>query len=224
MQRIVAGLSAVAMLTAGMPAGAQEAVAAQAAPSAIADKGAGDPVGPAMVHLEEAASPFGPSAVTNADAASVAMPKLAYSPDAATAEGHDKYYYFHREGTDFATAYADIRECDGYARGMQSGVEYVQVPYPYAGTMAGAVGGAIGNALAAAIFGSAEKRRMRRVNMRTCMGFKGYGRYGLSKELWEEFNFEEGFSGVEDGKRDRYLRQQALVAASAKPEAKELGL
>lgn len=207
---MVAGLSAVAMLSAGVPVAAQEVVAAQAAPLAI-------------VYLDEPA-PFGANDVTNADAASVTMPKLAFTPDAASAEGNDKYYYFYRQDVDFATAYADIRECDSYARGMQSGMEYAQVPYPYAGTMAGAVGGAIGNALAAAIFGSAEKRRMRRVNMRTCMGFKGYGRFGLSKDLWEEFNFEEGFSGVEDGKRDRYLRQQALVAASASPETKELGL
>jgi hypothetical protein len=90
--------------------------------------------------------------------------------------------------------------------------------------MAGAVGGMIGNAMAMAIFGSAEKRRLRRVNMRKCMSFKGYERYGLSKELWEKFNFEEGLTGVKESDRMGFLRQQALVAARYKPTTKGLGL
>ena len=176
------------------------------------------------VYLTDSASPFGKAEAGNADAAGVEMPKLAFTASAETAGDFDKYYYFHRADTDFATAYADIRECDGYARGLQSGVGYTQVPYPYAGTMAGAVGGALGSVMAQMIFGSGEKRRMRRVNMRTCMYFKGYDRYGLTKDLWEKFNFEEGLSGVGDDERSRNLKQQALVASSARPEAKELGL
>lgn len=176
------------------------------------------------VYLADSASPFGKAEFSNADAAGVEMPKLAFTASAESAGDFDKYYYFHRADTDFATAYADIRECDGYARGLQSGIGYAQVPYPYAGTMAGAVGGAIGNVMAAMIFGSGEKRRLRRVNMRTCMHFKGYDRYGLAKDLWEKFNFEEGLSGVGEEERSRNLKQQALVASSAKPDAKELGL
>ena len=152
------------------------------------------------------------------------MPKLAFTGDGSEASDFDKYYVFHRDGTDFATAYADLSECDGYARGLQSGVAYQQAPYPYTYTMAGAVGGAIGNALAMAIFGSAEKRRLRRVNMRTCMHFKGYERYGLAKSVWEPFNFEEGLSGVDADKRQRYLKQQALVASAGRLQGKALGL
>ncbi|MGH6781481.1 MAG: hypothetical protein ACREB5_05200 [Sphingomonadaceae bacterium] len=174
--------------------------------------------------LAENASPFGAIAVSNEEAAQVAMPKLAFTPNGEDAKDFDKYYYFHRADTDFATAYVDISECDGYARGLSSGIAYAQVPYPYTYTMAGAVGGAIGNVMVQAIFGSAEKRRLRRVNMRKCMYFKGYERYGLAKELWEEFNFEEGLSGVSEKDRQRFLKQQALVAASAQPEAKGLGL
>lgn len=60
--------------------------------------------------------------------------------------------------------------------------------------------------------------------MRTCMHFKGYERYGLSKALWNNFNFEEGLSGVSPEERTRALQQQALVASSAQPQEKGLGL
>ena len=172
----------------------------------------------------DSASPFKLAAVTNKDAADVKMPVLEFSPTPELALNFDKYYYFQRPGTDFATAFADISECDGYATGLSSGVAAAAVPYPYTGTMAGAVGGAIGNAVAQAILGSAEKRRMRRLNMRRCMNFKGYGRYGLPKELWQTFNFEEGLSGVPAETRLQLLKQQALVAATAQPKGEALGL
>lgn len=175
-------------------------------------------------YLSDSESPFGPVSVTDEQRAAVTMPKLEFTPSPEHEQDFDKYYYFHRPDTDFATAYADISECDGYARGLSSGIGYAQTPYPYAGTMAGAVGGAIGNAMVAAIFGSAEKRRLRRVNMRQCMHFKGYERYGLAKDVWQEFNFEEGFSGLGEKERQVYLRQQALVASSSKPQARGLGL
>ncbi len=200
------GLAAVAAMIA-LPFGA--------APAAAQEK---------AVYLTDSVSPFGVSTVSNADAQSETMPKLAYTSDGTEAADFDKYYAFHRADTDFATAYGDIAECDNYARGLQSGIGDVQVPYPYAGTMAGALGGAIGSAVAMAVFGSAEKRRLRRINMRTCMNFKGYDRYGLPKSLWDEFNFEEGLSGVNDTKRQHYLKLQALVASSGNLQGKVLGL
>ena len=152
------------------------------------------------------------------------MPPLAFTPTPEIGGNFDKYYYFHRTDTDFSTAFADISECDGYASGLSSGMAAATVPYPYAGTMAGAVGGAIGNAMAQAIFGSAEKRRLRRLNMRRCMNFKGYARHGLPKDLWQAFNFEEGLSGVEVETRLKLLKQQALVASSGRPQGENLGL
>ncbi|MFC3581038.1 hypothetical protein [Sphingomonas hylomeconis] len=175
-------------------------------------------------YLAESASPFGPPAADLSDMTGVTMPVLAFTSDGTEAADFDKYYAFHRADTDFATAYADIAECDGYASGLQSGIGYMQTPYPYAGTMAGAVGGAIGSAMAMMIFGSAEKRRLRRVNMRTCMHFKGYQRYGLPKDLWDKFNFEEGLSGVSEEKRQALLKQQAMVASTGTLLGKELGL
>lgn len=209
----VAALGAAAVLVGAVPACAQGALASEGgAPAAMSS----------VTYLADSESPFGvPEAI---DPATVKMPELNAKPDPNDAGDYDKYYYFHRPETDFATAYADIRECDGYARGLASGIGYTQVPYPYAGTLGGAIGGALGNMMAAAIFGSGEKRRVRRVNMRTCMHFKGYDRYGLPKSLWTEFNFEEGLSGVEEEQRSGKLKQQALVASSAKPREKALGL
>lgn len=174
--------------------------------------------------LSDSVSPFGVVTATQEEVDKVEMPDLAFQATPEDEQNFDKYYYFNRPDTDFATAYADISECDGYARGLSSGIAYQQAPYPYAGTMAGAVGGLIGNAIADAIAGSAEKRRMRRVNMRKCMNFKGYDRYGLSKSRWQSFNFEEGLASVKDEERQRCLKQQALVASSYKPTTKGLGL
>jgi hypothetical protein len=160
------------------------------------------------------------------DPASIAMPDLAFAPNAGDARDYDKYFYFHRADTDFATAYADIQECDNYARGLpRRSLGYAAAPYPYNGTMAGALGGALGNALAGAIANarfSAQRRQQRRVIMRTCMRFKGYQAFGLRKSLWESFNFEEGNRRIEESERQRMLRIQARVASGPRPAAAEL--
>lgn len=158
------------------------------------------------------------------DPATVVMPELAFTETEADRADYDKYFYFHRVDTGFEEALADLRECDGMSQGLQSGLQYAQAPYPYAGTMAGAAGGLLGNLLVEAIAGSAEKRKLRRVNMRRCMGYKGYARYGLQKDLWQEFHFEEGFSGEEESKRQAMLAQQAKVASGTKPVTGELGI
>lgn len=208
-RRIAACAVMMAILGAQAPAFAQDAALPTVAEPAI---------------FLDSASPFGTPSAKELDPAGVEMPVLAFEPNGTEAQDFDKYYYFRRDDTDFATAYADIRECDGYASGLTSGIGYQQVPYPYAGTMAGAVGGAIGNVLAVAIFGSAEKRKARRINMRTCMFYKGYQRYGLPKDLWTEFNFEEGIGHVGEERRIVFLKQQALVAAKAASNGEALGL
>jgi hypothetical protein len=170
------------------------------------------------------ASPFGVVAIKAEEAASLQMPSLEFKATPEDEGNYDKYYYFQRKDTDFVTAHADITECDGYARALASSFKGADVPYPYAGTVAGAAGGVIANAMMAAIFIPGEKRRMRRVNMRQCLGFKGYDRYGLSKEKWEAFNFEEGTGAEEEESRLRALKLQALVAANATPTGKVLPL
>ncbi|MES2044718.1 MAG: hypothetical protein V4475_12650 [Pseudomonadota bacterium] len=158
------------------------------------------------------------------DQASVVMPELTFAATPEIEAVYDKYYYFHRADTNFTTALADLRECDAFARGLTTGIGYTATPYPYAGTMAGAVGGAIANVMVMMIFGSAAKRQLRRTNMRRCMHYKGYERYGLKRDLWEKFNFEEGLSSVKEVDRQRYLAQQAKVASAPGLTQKDLGL
>lgn len=179
--------------------------------------------GPAAAETDFSASPFGVVEVPADEAAKLEMPKLEFAETPEDAKNFDKYYFFRRDETDYATAYADITECDGYARALVSSYKYQDAPYPYAGTMAGAAGGMIANAMMAAIFVPGEKRRMRRVNMRQCMGFKGYDRLPLSKELWETFNFEEGTGAEEEESRLKALKLQALVASKAAASEKVLG-
>jgi hypothetical protein len=120
---------------------------------------------------------------------------------------------FYRAGTDFDTALADIRECDGYARGISYHIGGGPVPYPYAGTVAGAVGGAVGAVLADAIFGAAERRKLRRRNIRTCMGFKEYQRYGVSEEAWKSYELADSEADGEE-KRELVLRMHAKIASA----------
>jgi hypothetical protein len=161
------------------------------------------------------------------DPATIAMPNLAVSPTEADAQDFDKYFYFHRADTTFAQAWADISECDALSSGIAyraGGAE----PYPgYYGTnygIGGVIGAAIGSALADAIHGSAERREIRRENMRNCMGFKGYQRFGLPKDVWEQFHFEEGNGRKPEDERRMALLQQAVAASAVRPQGQELGI
>lgn len=174
-----------------------------------------------------------PAAVSDAatdvsDSSRLAMPALAFTPTPADALDYDKYFYFHREDTSFAVAYADVKECDALSSGISvyrgAGSAAISAAMTQYGYGAGAIGGAIGGAIADAIFGSAERRKARRTNLRNCMNFKGYQRYGLNRDLWVKFNFEEGMGRKSDQVREYAMQQQALAASGPKPASKELGL
>lgn len=155
----------------------------------------------------------------------VEMPDLSYSPDPTIAADFDKYFYFHREGTDFSRAYADITECDALASGINfymGGSDFAMQNAVAQYGAAGAIGGAIGGLMADAIFGSAERRRIKRLNLRNCLFYKGYDRFGLEKELWQRFHFEEGLSRENAEDRDRALLQQARVASGPRPQTEVL--
>ena len=163
---------------------------------------------------------------TAAEIEAVAMPDLAYTPDPAIAADFDKYFFFHREGTDFSQAYADITECDSLASGINfymgasdGAIAGAMANY---GVLAGGIGGAIGGLMADAIFGSTERRKIKRKNLRNCMYFKGYDRYGLEKDLWQAFHFEEGLSRENAADREAALLKQARVASGPKPQTEVL--
>lgn len=154
------------------------------------------------------------------DPASIPMPNLSFTPTPQLEENFDKYFIFNRADTDFATAYEDLRECDGYARGLSYRNNYV--PYVGPGLVTGAIGGAVGAVVADMVFGSAERRKQRRINMMTCMRFKDYRVFGLPENLWEEFNFEEGTRQVPEAERQRMLQLQARVASGPAPTVGEV--
>ncbi len=216
MKREVALGAATLLLGWALPAMAQDKEDApppadQAAPAAPAPDG------------DVAATVAAPNADEVIDVDAIKLPDLAFKPDPEAAKTFDKYYYFNRPGTDFRTALADLRDCDGLSRGLTGPFGNMDVPYPYNMSLAGAAGGVIGNLLVAAIFGSAQVRQARRFNMRRCMFFKGYQRYGLPKDIWQQFNFEEGFSELNETRRQAYLKQQAKVASGPRPQTEVLG-
>ena len=175
-------------------------------------------------HAEESSPPPGGMP----DSSKLIMPALSYVATPADALDYDKFFYFHRAETSFADAYSDIKECDALSSGisiyMGGGSAAMSAAMTQYGIGAGAIGGAIGGLIADAIFGSAERRKTRRANLRNCMGFKGYQRYGLTRDLWEKFNFEEGMGRKSDNVRENAMQLQALVASGPKPSSQELGL
>ena len=88
-----------------------------------------------------AARPPMPLATDVPDEAKVVLPKLDVVTTEADAADFDKYFYFHRADTAFPVALADLRECDGYARGLSSPYGYVDTPAAYNYGLAGAAGG-----------------------------------------------------------------------------------
>jgi hypothetical protein len=156
------------------------------------------------------------------DPASIPMPDLEFRPTPEIEREYDKYYFFQRDETDFATAYDDLRDCDSYSRQFGYRVTGNAAQYAaVAGAIGGALGGALGNALADSLYAAPERRRLRRVNMRTCMGFKGYRIYGLPQGLWDRFNFG-GTSGISESRRQELLQIQARVASGPRPGVGEI--
>lgn len=196
--------------------------AAPAAPTA-ADAVPAAPAAPPAV-LGTVASPV----YDLPDPATLTRPELAFAATPEITDDFEKYFYFHRDETSFADAFNDIRECDALASGsniyMGADAGSIAAASAQYGAAAGAIGGVIGSAIADAIFGSAARRQQRRLNLRNCMAFKGYQRYGLEGDLWKKFNFEEGHGRKKEGERNEALELQALVASGPKPTAKELGL
>lgn len=152
----------------------------------------------------------------------IEYPDLQFKETEADIKVYDKYFLFHRPDTSFDVAFGDINECDALARG--AGYYSTSVSYysPQAGVLGSAAGSVIGSLVADAIFGSAERRQVRRVNLRNCMAFKGYDRYGLEKERWQNFHFEEGFGEANEDKRREYFMIQAKVGSGPKPAGEVL--
>lgn len=163
---------------------------------------------------------------TEEEIAALPMPDTAFEETPLIAADYDKYFFFHRENTSIDEAFADILECDALGSGSAyyGGGDVNPAAFAQYGVLPSAIGGAVASIMVDAIAGSAERRRIRRINMRNCMGFKGYARYGLEKDLWQKFNFEEGFEREEASSREIALKRQARLASGPAPKQKALPL
>ena len=163
---------------------------------------------------------------TDEEVAAIAMPAIAFEPTPEDVSVFDKYFFFHRPETSFDEAYADVVECDALSSGISIYMGADSAAMASAMTQYGAAAGAAGGMIASIamdlVFGSAARRAAKRTNMRNCMYFKGYDRYGLAKDLWRDFNFEEGNGREAFDVRERDLRMQARVASGPAPSAEVL--
>ncbi|MFC0685695.1 hypothetical protein [Novosphingobium clariflavum] len=163
---------------------------------------------------------------SEAEVAAITPPSTQFTETPLIAADYDKYFFFNRAGTSFDEAYADVVECDALSSGMSyyGGGTVNPAAFAQYGVLPSAIGGAIGSVFVDAVFGSAERRKIRRINLRNCMGFKGYQRYGLEREMWQDFNFEEGLTRENAEARAEALLKQARVASGPAPQQKALGL
>lgn len=159
---------------------------------------------------------------------SLLLPQLLYAQDSAGGrpdEGDSwKYFYFQKDGVSDDEAREDIIECYGYAEGLVvskagSSPTYTSVPYggstglsPAAAALAGGVG-ALAGAIIVGFMDAGDRRAMERTNLRKCFGFKGYGRFELTKEEHE---------ALLDGDNE-VVRARLIERATAQaPEAERL--
>lgn len=165
---------------------------------------------------------------TAPDPAEVIKPSIEFEETRRAQSKFNQYFYFHRADTDFTTALTDVRECDLRARGLWQADLVYGLPKERAvdpsDTFLAGIAGPMVSGLVAAIAAPSEARRERRFGLRRCMSFKGYGRYGLTQALFEEFNFEATDSDLTEVERQAMLAQQALVASGEQPKTEPLGL
>ena len=125
------------------------------------------------------------------DPASITVPDLSNSSDPLVLENGWKYFFFHRRDTSFAEAYADISDC--YRFLQPAGWANVKLPrfVPWDDRAAVTFDrsrthnyGLVGELMAAMVEGTLV-RRDRQSKMRLCMEPRGYTRYGVAEEIWE---------------------------------------
>ncbi len=130
----------------------------------------------------------------HADPTKIIMPNLVFTPDEKIVKKYHIYFYFHKNGVDFATALADIRECEYYST---FGEVTVAPPtfVPYGGELQvdrkankyKLQPGLMPLVFAPMVMGPLL-RRMHNAGMRNCMAFRDYSRYGLNQEISESID------------------------------------
>jgi hypothetical protein len=149
----------------------------------------------------------------------IVLPSLEFISNDKIIEQFHKNYFFHREGVDFKTALSDLNECEYYSTFNEPWVR----PPTFMPFALNSIGGARTKpsynrpTLMSAVFGGMVmkplSRRMHNANMRTCMNFRGYSRYGLTEEINTE---------IEKNGQEESLLIRAMIASGSKPKVESI--
>lgn len=163
------------------------------------------------------------------EVASIAVPSLDFVETPEVRKNYNRIFYFHRSGTTFVDALSDIVECDAYGRALPFKPDPTRYIVLSNSPIVAGIGTPIANLLspvgerwADKMFGAPWRRKTRRNNLRVCMGYKGYQRYGLTQAIWASFNFDEANKPPPEDQRRRMLIQQAKIASGPAPSQPEL--
>jgi hypothetical protein len=135
----------------------------------------------------------------------------------------DDYFYFHKNGVGYETAFADLDVCRLYTEtavtmimppkfvplGGDVVVREVQTGYPWHYQQYGLVGG-----LLIDYFAAIAQRDNAHATMRRCMAYKGYKRYAVSEKIRES---------LDSGTPAEKIAKLALIASGPAPQAGEVG-
>lgn len=132
------------------------------------------------------------AALQSPDPASITVPDLSHSGEPNVVANGWKYFFFHKEGVTFTQAHGDISECFGFLR--KSNWYDVMLPrfVPWRrpnpairkATYEPGYYGLVGDLIAGMVEGTLVRRDLQS-KMRRCMETRGYSRYGVAEEVWE---------------------------------------
>jgi hypothetical protein len=170
--------------------------------------------------LAAAAMAISPSiAFAQADAPiaaeSIDVPDLRFTPTPGDESKYSKNFYVHKPGVDFATALADLAECEQIGAVTASPFERIPDFYPY-GPEAPDPNGRRPDSikpfrgLLPMLADGLVSKNILYANRRECARFKGYSLYGLPDAIWE---------AIEARGPEQALRIRAKIASGPTPVA-----
>jgi hypothetical protein len=163
------------------------------------------------------------------------IPSLDFKPTKHDIDHYWEFYYFHKAGVSYDRALADLDECHSYSRmlvatspvpkfiplGTQNS-PYTsdelfrrQFDFQYRFSQQYGLFGGLTAALIAEIATSSVNHGVERSNLRRCMYFKGYSRYGLNKSLWKQLNEA---TGKDEERGKQIIARFATIASGPAPQ------
>jgi len=149
----------------------------------------------------------------------IKIPNLGSVPDADDVRAYDRYFVFWKPSVSYEMAFSDLEQCRLY--GLETKIFSVPPNYvPLGGEelkISEGVGDSVGifygivGGLMADYFIDRTKEELYHQSENRCMSYKGYMRFGVSREAWTQ---------VMAGKDSEVAGRRALIAAGSKPDSK----